>query len=232
MGDAWGTSLKQATAGQNLNAGATNDFWSKLSGTGAMGTEAAMGRALAEFGRSPSSLYGEYASAVPGMISGAQSVADAATSPFATSARTLAGQQSEAARRSIEQRLSASGLGNFGSGAALRSIAEGTATPLTEAETAIASQYGNAFQNAYNTTASQTLQNLLNRGGQYGNIAQMLLGASAGAAAPEWIAPQYMQQEGWASQLLGGLAGGLGNVATGFAGSEAGSNALAKLLGL
>lgn len=232
MGDAFGTQVNQAVPGKNLNASRSNAAWSQLSGTGALGVAPAWLQAQQAIGRTPSQLYGAYAESLPAMSQSASDIASAATSPFGTSARTLAAQQSDAARRQIEQRLSTSGLGNFGSGAALRSIAQGVAAPLTEAETAIAQQYGNAYMNAYSPVAQMAYQNLANQGSQYAGLANALLGAYSGQAAPEWTSPVYTQEEGWASQLLGGLTGGLGNVASGFAGSTAGSNAIAKLLGL
>lgn len=230
MGDAFKTQTELAVPGQDLNQAKSNDFWSMLTRAGSgMNVGDMYGRAMTEFGRSPADLYGEFAGAQPGMLAGARNVADAATSPFGVAARDQAALASTNARRAIEQRLSTSGLGNYGSGAAMRAITQGATEPLVNAETQIAQMYGNALQGAYAPMAQMGYQNLLNRGSQYGTLGQSLFGGLAQQAAPEWTAPMYNQSEGWGSQLLGAAAGLGGNLLGGWAGSAAGGDFITNL---
>jgi hypothetical protein len=232
MGNAFKTTTSMDIPGQNLNAGSGDAFMRMLTGSGGMNAQNAFGQAFGAIGRSPSDYATLMGTAQPQLSALAGQTADAAMQQYGTDARTLAQQQSQAARQAIESRLARSGLGNYGSGAALGAIARGAAEPLMQAETDIANMRSQAYQNAYNPLAQQLMSGALGQGSQYGNLANTLFAGLAQQSAPEWMAPVYSQTPGWGSQVLGGLVGGLGSAAGGFAGSAQGSSALAKLLGI
>lgn len=240
MGDALKTTTDvtagyAAQNGRDLNGERSNAFYGMLTNPGSsMNVSDLYGKAQDQYGRSASDLMGELGGAQGSMMSQAQQVASAATSPYGQNANALAAQQANETRRSLEQRLGASGLGNFGSGAALSSIAQGASEPYAQALTNISQLYSNAYQNAYSPMQQSALSSISNRGNQYASLGNSLLGQLGSQSEQALLSPNF-QTSAFGSlmgnalgsvggQLGGMLSSGIGNIASSlFGGSSLGS---------
>lgn len=217
---------------RDLNAGRSNSFYDFLTKAGSGGNVSEMlGRALSEYGRTSAQQVGEFNAALPGITEGAAGVADQALSMYGAPAEAYATRMSDANRRSIEDRLSTSGLGNFGSGAALGAIAGGVATPYAETARDLAGMRSQAFMNAYSPTAQATYGAQLNRGNQYANLGNALLGALAGQSEQQILAPAFQYKPGFWDTMASSTVSGLSGAAGSFLGTEGGGNWLAKIFG-
>lgn len=170
----------------------------------------------------------------------AQKTAEGAYTMFGQSAQDLAQQQARLAQNQVASEYAGSGALN--SGAALNAISAGTAAPLLNAQTQLAQLYGNTYGGTANQLYGQDYGNLQAAAGMYGNLGQAQYGIGSQAlgqlgnyAQSAYIAPQYYQQQGLGSGLMGvltgGLAGGLsGGLSTGL-GTALGMGAYRNLFG-
>jgi hypothetical protein len=168
-----------------------------------------------------SDLYGRgITGQIPGLQDIAQSTAQNALSQYGVDARALAQQQARAAQENVASEYAGSGALN--SGAALKAIASGTASPLLQAETDISQQYGNLYGQTANSLYGNAYNSLNNQAGNlaslYGNQGNSQYGLSGQYASllgqlgqSSYIAPQYQKSGG----LLAGLTGGLSGAAAG-----------------
>lgn len=217
---------------RDLNATRSNAFYDFLTKAGTSGNVSEMLRsALEQYGRTGAQQVGEFNAALPGITSGAAGVADQALSMYGEPAEAYAARMADANRRSIEQRLSTSGLGNFGSGAALSAIAGGVATPYAETARDLANMRSQAFMGAYSPTAQATYGNILGRGNQYANLGNALMGALAGQSEQQILAPAFQYKPGFWDTMASSAVSGLSGAAGGFLGTEGGGKWLAELLG-
>lgn len=199
---------------RDLNAKRSDPFYDFLTKAGSSGNVSEMlGRALSEYGRTSGQQYDEFAQALPNIMRGASGVADEALSMYGAPAEAYAARLSDSNRRGIEDRLSASGLGNFGSGAALSAIAGGVATPYAQTARDLAGMRSQAFMNAYSPTAQATYGAQLNRGNQYANLGNSILAALAGQSEQQILAPAFQYKPGFWDTMASSTIGGAGKAA-------------------
>ena len=222
MGDS--STKKVGGTGRYVGPDTSNPFYQQLQSGGTYDPTRFMGAGAGLYGQGISALQGgvsdaDYARA----REQARQTAEGAYTMYGQSARDLAQRQSRAAQEQIASELAGSGALN--SGAALASIAEGTANPLLQAETNLAQLYGNAYTGTAGQLYGQAGQNLSNIASLYGQqgaqqygLGGQALGLLGQYGQSQYIAPQYYQQPGIGDTLLGA---GLG-IASGFAGGLAG----------
>lgn len=232
-----GSKTKQVEGtGQYVGPDTSNQLYQQLQTGGkydpAQWSNQGMGSYMQGIG-AVSDLYGQgITGQIPGLQDIAQSTAQGALSQYGVDARALAQQQARQAQESVASEYAGSGALN--SGAALKAIASGTATPLLQAETDISQQYGNLYGQTANSLYGNAYNSLNNQantlGGLYSGLGSNQYGLSGQYTSllgqlgqSSYIAPQYYQQQGLGGQILGGVATGLGGAFGGALGAGVGA---------